>query len=69
MTYLRIVLAVAGAVLAVVLFALAFTTAAIIVLALLLIGVLFGRKGVVVLGRRVDTRRDHLMVIDYDPKA
>lgn len=67
--YLRITLAVAGAVLAVVLFALAFTTAAIIVLALLLIGVVFGRKGgrVFVMSRRTEAFRDHPKVIDHDP--
>lgn len=69
--YLRIALAVVGAILAIVLFALAFTTAAIVVLVLLLVGVIFGRKRMVFISRRTQSSSmaDHPKVIDHDPNA
>ncbi|MCB2108589.1 MAG: hypothetical protein KDE14_12860 [Rhodobacteraceae bacterium] len=68
--YLRIALFVIGLVAAVVLFAFAFTGAAIILLVVLLLGAIFGRRSgtaVWVFNRRSDQSWRRPPVIDHDP--
>ena len=69
--YLRIAVFIIGLAGAVILFAFAFTTAAIILVVLLVLGALFGRTAGsnvwIVTRRQGPDSRDHPKVIDHDP--
>ena len=69
-TYLRIAFIIIGLIGAALLFAFAFSVAAIVVLVLLLVGIIFGRKsgGQVWVWRQQTTQRQNEpMIIDHDP--